>query len=1349
MNISTDHKYDWEKDTWDVIESYFRDKKVLVKHQIESYNDFVDNKIQKIIDEFNPVVSYSNFNQDLGKYMTEYHVEFGDISITKPMINDNESEMKPMYPNDARLRNLTYSTSLTCDVNQRIIRHDAKTSEREVTELPVMKNVSLGKIPIMLQSKYCILSDQTNRTRADMGEGQYDEGGYFIVNGSEKVIVCFERKCENKIFVFPQSKGPSTTYSHIAEITSVDYNSPAYVKPLQIKLTSKEGNFYGRTIRLSITKVRAEIPIFVIFRALGVISDRDIIEAVVYDLDNDISKELIEKLKPSLEEAAPIQSQKVALEYISKYVTMVTYKSNQSVNHKLKYTEDILINEILPHVGRSSIKKVYFLGLMVRKLLFNFMGYIKADDRDSFINKRVESPGTLLASLFRANFHKMVKEFKVAIDKDVKNGRIDEVSNNISKKIKSAKIEQDMKYALATGNWGIKNQPSKKGVAQVMNRLSYLSSLSHRRRIIAPIERNGKQTAPRKLHNTQFGTICCVTGDTEVLLENNEVKHIKDITNNDRVVSFNSETLEMEVTNIQNFFELIPEKLFKLTLEDGRQLKATADHPLLYLNVDKQKYEWKYVGEIKKDDRLLVWNGVETKIVPVLDKIEIEIEPVYDFTTTNSNHSFLVNGIYGSNCVETPEGASIGIVKNLALMTHITLDANPQPVIECLSELGVIPLEQAKPYEIAKYVNIFINGDWVGIHQDPKKFVAELKNRRRKGMINIFTSIAFNIQNKEILINTDGGRLSRPLYIVEDNDVLMNTKVVDGLKKKELSWSNLLAELEGSNSVGAVEYVDTQEEDTAMVAMTYEDLKRNDPKSESFFRYTHCELHPSMMIGVLASNIPFSSHNQCIFEDEPVYMADGTSKKIKDVQVGDEVITFDPETMEQSYTSITHTYTGPTEKKIYDVETYSGRKIKATFDHKFMTNKGWKQLEDIPVVDLENYDEDMPLIGVSLEQLPMEHICKERELIMDRHIFIDKCIEAGIESPRKYAMELVYIGLLPLYNDHPKLGIISRLYGFSLADAWIGIGNKKNPRISVDFGHIESFRQYNRDFEYIGFEDSGYRYDSRTKGYGNTHKFEKSGAYPAFLVALGRFVGNRTTQATPEVPEWIMNGSKLVKREFIAGFQGGDGCRVRGIRRKNLQMIYSIAKTNKWIEPKFQKEMELFMSQCVELLRVFDIEVKMLELIKESDEKINRVNIGYKISDKQENLIKYFEKVGYRYDYHKIIESGKTIEYLKYYSSIKGNKKNFVAKNHQKIENWSGIVKVSDLGASLFVPLLNKTESKNVKIADITTKSENMSFFSGNAYLTHNSPRRWEFMQLTLIKEWIRLVMFYIIHRNH
>lgn len=720
MNIETDHKFDWNKQTWNVIESYFNDPKVLVKHQIDSYNDFVDNKIQRVITETNPIISYTNFNVEHGKYMTEYQVEFGDISVSKPVINDNDGELKIMYPNDARLRNLTYSMALSCDVRQKIVRYNPKTLEKEIKEIPLMKNVPLGKIPIMLHSKYCVLTDQTNKTRTEMGEGEYDEGGYFIINGSEKVIICFEKKCENKIFVFPQSKNPSTAYTHIAEITSVDYHNPAFVKPLSIKLT-KETTTFGRSVRMSVGKVRTDIPIFVVFRALGVISDRQIIETIVYDLENDLSKELMDNLRASLEEASPIRNKKIALQYISKYINNIVPKTNQSEQHKLKYVEEVLLNEIVPHVGRNPIKKAYFLGLMVRKLLLNFMGYINDDDRDSFINKRVETPGTLLMTLFRYNFHKLVKDMKVSIDKDIRNGRIEEVPMSITKKIRASTVEQNMKYALSTGNWGLKNQPAKKGVAQVLNRLSYLSSLSHRRRIIAPIERNGKQVAPRKLHNTHIGTI----------------------------------------------------------------------------------------------------------------------DPC-----------------------ETPEGASIGIVKNMALMTHITLDSDPLTIRMCMSELGVIPLEQAKPLEIAKYVNVFINGDWIGIHPDPKNFMIELKNRRRKAMINIFTSIAWNITTGELNINTEGGRLSRPLYIVENNDLLMNESVINKLKKRELSWKDLLANLDGNDSVGAIEYIDTQEEDTAMIAMTYENLKKNDPNNESFYRYTHCEIHPSMMLGVLSTNIPFCNLNQ-------------------------------------------------------------------------------------------------------------------------------------------------------------------------------------------------------------------------------------------------------------------------------------------------------------------------------------------------------------------------------------------------------------------------------------------------------------------------------------------------------
>lgn len=720
MNIQTEHKFNWEKQTWDVLESYFRDPKALVRHQIDSYNDFVDNKIQKIINEFNPVISYTDFNTDVGKYLTEYHVEFGDISLSKPVINNNDGELKMMYPNDARLRNLTYSMGLSCDIRQKIVKYNSKTLEKNITEIPIMKNVPLGKIPIMLQSKYCVLSEQTNKTRSEMGEGEYDEGGYFIINGSEKVIVCFEKKCENKIFVFPQSKNPSSTYTHIAEITSVDYNIPAYVKPMSVKLT-KESASFGRSIRIGLGRIRTDVPLFVIFRALGVISDREIMQSIVYDLDDNLSKELMNELRGSLEEAKPIQNQKVALEYLSKYINNIIPRNNVSEEHKIKYVEDILMNEILPHVGKIAIKKAYFLGLMVRKLLLNYLGYVNDDDRDSFINKRVESPGALLVTLFRYNFNKLAKDLKTSLDKDIKNGRIDEVPLSISKKIKSSTIDTNMKYALSTGNWGLKNQTAKKGVAQVMNRLSYLASLSHRRRIIAPIERNGKQTAPRKLHNTQYSTCCSV---------------------------------------------------------------------------------------------------------------------------------------------ETPEGASIGIVKNLAMTAHITLDADPQPIHMCMSEMGVIPLEQANPLEISRYVNIFINGDWIGIHKEPHKFVSEMRNRRRRGMINIFTSIAWNITTGEININTDAGRLSRPLYIVENNDLLVNNEVIAKLKKKELDWKDLLANLDGNDSVGAIEYVDTQEEDTTMIAMTYENLKKNNPKDNAFYRYTHCELHPSMMMGVLANNIPFCERNQ-------------------------------------------------------------------------------------------------------------------------------------------------------------------------------------------------------------------------------------------------------------------------------------------------------------------------------------------------------------------------------------------------------------------------------------------------------------------------------------------------------
>jgi DNA-directed RNA polymerase beta subunit len=1231
MNITppfeNDHKFKYFDNAREVMSAFFKNDKRLVAHAIDSFNHFIEVDLPILVKEHNPIIIYDNYNEQEKKFMNEHVIEFGEVKIGKPIIVENNGNIKEMYPNEARLRNLTYSSDITCDLHYKIITHHEGVEESEVVEVPTFQNISLGRIPIMLGSKFCILSEQVNKTRSEMGECQYDTLGYFIINGGERVLVSQERKTENRVYVFSQS---NSKYSHIAEITSVHKNN---IKTIKAKLTEKPGNFVGRTIKLQIgNRFKIDLPLVVVFRALNVISDKEIVEYIVNDLDDPSNQDLIEMLRPSIEEATPIQTQKIALEFISKYVARtIQSQSIQDPKYKLAYIYDILMKELFPHLGQDRIKKIHFLGYMVKKLLLNASGRLMADDRDSFINKRVDTAGSLLINLFRVNFNKVVKDLKMSVEKQHrKPKRMDELKNSLSKKIKSNTLEVNIKKAFATGDWGSKgiSKAAKKGISQVLNRLTYLSSESHKRRIISPIERNGKQVDPRKLHNTQFGNCC--------------------------------------------------------------------------------------------------------------------------------------------PC-ETPEGGSIGVVKNMAISAYITIRSNPEPVLACLHEYGLIPLQEVSPHDISIYVKVMVNGDWVGMSKNPADLVKKLRLARRTGTINIYTSIAWHTKLLVIQISTDGGRMCRPLYIVENNEVLITNEMVEKIKSGNVVWNDLLIDtlsseekaqcsckdLEGKISV--IEYIDTEEEDTVMIAMTYEDLVKNRQDNDAFGNYTHLEIHPTNMFGVLAENIPFPDHNQCIYENEIVYMADGTSKKIKDVKVGDEVITFDPITQAQSYTKIVHTYTGPTNKKIYDVETFSGKKIRATFDHKFMTNKGWLPLEDIPRVELNKVTKDTPLVGITLEPKPMSNIIEKEELIMDREMFIENCNKNGIRYVEGYANQLEKIGLLPLYNTNSKIDKIASLYGFSLTDAWIGINDKGTVRINVDFGHPTSLDMFKQDYEYIGFNNCHESYDGRDNGFGHTYRFEKSGAFPAFLVALGRYTGKRTQTEFPEVPKWIMNGTPLVKREFLAGFQGGDGCKIRWNRTSNIGFV--IAETTRYTEPEFKLSMEKFMGQCVELLNSFEIEAKMVETkIKDGKE-----SVCYKISNKQENIIKYFDTIGYKYDTQKRNESGKVVEYLKYLTLLKIERQTLVDKikemrktmmpmeiskelnidikkirkyfeliskvglpkleEYQTIENWLNIVQDSESLSTIFVPLMKKIEADNVIIADITTESKNMSFLCGDGFCVHNSPR--------------------------
>jgi DNA-directed RNA polymerase II subunit RPB2 len=498
-----------------VIDTYYKKNNVMVQHHLNSFDYFVDNQIYEILEEYNSSpknVIYAEYDKDMERYKLEYHIKFGKVYISKPVIQESQTVVRQMYPNDSRLKNLTYSSTLKVDIYHKLVSYDKDSETPKETEFTPLLQHPIGKVPVMLQSKYCVLSDVTNKTKQEMGEDLYDYGGYFIVNGNEKVVIMQEKKAENIAFIFKLGKG-ANKFSHKCEVDSVDESNPFQIKKTEVKLMSKDGNI-GRTIKVKIQQLRQEIPLFVVFRALGITSDKEICDMILYNLSGEEENTLLEYLRPSIEEAAPIQNMQVALEYISKYVMVsANQKTFQNNKRKLWYTQDILREEFLPHVGKELRKKAYYLGYMVNKMLKVVVEDNEDlyDDRDSFLNKRVETTGSLIASLFRINFKKMMRDVENQAKIELGKRRIDDLASGLAKKIKKSTIESGIKYGLSTGSWGDKKnaqQSNRKGIAQVLNRLSYMGFMSHLRRIQAPIDKTLKNTAPRKLHNTQWGRIC-------------------------------------------------------------------------------------------------------------------------------------------------------------------------------------------------------------------------------------------------------------------------------------------------------------------------------------------------------------------------------------------------------------------------------------------------------------------------------------------------------------------------------------------------------------------------------------------------------------------------------------------------------------------------------------------------------------------------------------------------------------------------------------------------------------------------------------------------------------------------
>nr|AIE96983.1 DNA-directed RNA polymerase subunit B (RPB2, POLR2B) [uncultured marine group II/III euryarchaeote AD1000_88_G11] len=723
-----------EKVIWNIIDCYFNTfKNFAVKHHLDSYNTFFNKTLPKLIQEKNPISFYKerekeNYNYQCFLYMGGKNGT--KIYYGKPIIYD-ESDSRFMYPNEARLRNMTYGFSIHYDVDvDFIIRLEKGIVNKSIT----LKNIFLGRFPIMLQSNMCILNGLAREVRYTMGECRNDWGGYFIIDGKEKVIVSQEKFADNMLYIRDKV---NDTYSHSAEIRSVSEDISKPIRTLAIRIVSPTAEKSNGHLVVNIPNVRLPVPLFIVMRALGVISDKKIMEYCLLNLDK--YSDYLELFRPSVHDAGKIFTQTAALKYIASFTKGKTTSA----------VLEILSIYFLPHIGELNFKrKALYLGYIVKELLDVFTKKNPATDRDNFKFKRIESAGNLIYQLFREYYNLQLKDIYQKIDKEYYYHRpsyqdihfLNLIENNQTLIFSNRIVEIGFKKAFK-GNWGAQSHTKRLGIVQDLNRLSYFSFSSHLRKVNVPLDSSAKVVGPRLLHNTQWGKQC----------------------------------------------------------------------------------------------------------------------PIH-----------------------TPDGGNVGLHKHFSVMAHITSGYSYYSFIEILRNQGMVLLEESSPLYIFQGTKVFMNGAWVGIVNKPESTINYLRLYRRNGLVPIFTGLEWNILKDEIHILTDGGRLMRPIFYMLDDKVSWDRDFIkEKIERKSITWEELIygfnAKKGGkellSDSVmkagdyyafgdnmdqlkimgSVIEYIDTQEEESTLIAIYSKDIKEG--------LTTHVEIHPSLILSIMANQIIFPENN--------------------------------------------------------------------------------------------------------------------------------------------------------------------------------------------------------------------------------------------------------------------------------------------------------------------------------------------------------------------------------------------------------------------------------------------------------------------------------------------------------
>lgn len=426
----------------------------IVKHQIDSYNRFVEERVQAILNDVGEIKPELPDGEELV-------IKIVDVDIKRPEINEADGSVREITPKEARMRDLTYSSEIK--VTMTPIFEGVQQESEEVT---------IGEIPVMVGSDLCWSSEWDGEEKREHGEDPEDPGGYFIINGSEKTLICMEEMVNNKP-IYQDDDGEQTC--------RINSESSGYVQRHQLVRDDD-------IVEISFANVK-NTPAVSLIRALGYETDKEIVEAIGEDYASDIYLNLYETGASNEEEA-------------------YEYVANQAgITSDIEERVDSILDEyLLPHLGQepdAREEKAEFLANLIRNTIALGKGDIKEDDMDHYANKRLNLAGELLEMQFRSVFlgkWGLLARMKYNFRKSAKRGRLPSLQSTIV----ADTLSKQIMGAMATGNW----VGGRTGICQRLDRGNRIKTLSHLRNVVSPLSSDRQHFEARDLHPTQWGRIC-------------------------------------------------------------------------------------------------------------------------------------------------------------------------------------------------------------------------------------------------------------------------------------------------------------------------------------------------------------------------------------------------------------------------------------------------------------------------------------------------------------------------------------------------------------------------------------------------------------------------------------------------------------------------------------------------------------------------------------------------------------------------------------------------------------------------------------------------------------------------